>query len=223
MKAKRIAVFIGAVAGMLTWGCKKDIPVPSLPTPDPTPQSVYDYGFFSPGTYWIYQDSVSGNTDSVYVIYGRKGKDTLDLGLGDGTKIYDMFEVKMHSSFEDYDYYLWYNATWSGKNPRRDKLFFTKSRPGNYVGEIILCELPPTPGNVLYWYGDNTITTLDFYSTYLSNVTQFASVIKVGESKDAIQSHQPSCYFISKNFGIIRKEYLDSNSIWKLVRHNIVQ
>jgi hypothetical protein len=203
--------------------CKKDKPVSSPPTPDITPQEVYDYGFFRPGTYWVYKDSVSGSIDSVYVIYGIKGADTVDLGQGDGMKAYEKYEVKMHSTFENYDYYIWYNATWSGKNPRRDKLFFTKSRPGDYVGEIILCEIPAIPGHVLYGCGNGIVLTKEVYQSFLMDTTSYNNVVRISETLDCVQGGQSSNYYLAQNIGIIRKEYIDSNSVWKMLRSNILQ
>lgn len=202
--------------------CEKEPPIPPEPTPDVTPQAVYDYGFFKPGTYWVYEDSITGARDSVYVIYGIKGKDTLDLLQGDGPKIYDKFEVKMRSTYEDYDYYLWYSGTWSGK-PRRDKLFLTKSKPGDYVGEIILCELPATIGNILYGCNNSHVVTEQLYSTYTQGTFELQGVIKVSQTFDCIQEGQYSRYSIAKSTGIVKKEYLDSNRVWKLVSAQIYQ
>lgn len=203
--------------------CEKEPPIPPGPTPDITPQAVYDYGFFKPGTYWIYEDSLTGSRDSVYVIYVKQGKDTLDVLQGDGPKIYDRFEVKMYSTFEGYDYYLWYSGTWSGK-PRRDKLFLTKSKPGDYVGEIILCEIPAVIGNILYnWQSDNNTTTTAFYPQMVINTSTYSSVIKANQSIDVLQSGQAANYFIARNTGIVKREYLDSNRVWKLVSTQVYQ
>ena len=46
---------------------------------------------------------------------------------------------------------------------------------------------------------------------------------KMNNTIDVIQNSQKTNYFIAKNIGIIRKEYLDSAKVWNLVRYNIVQ
>ncbi|MDF2453926.1 MAG: hypothetical protein K0S26_3430 [Bacteroidota bacterium] len=38
-----------------------------------------------------------------------------------------------------------------------------------------------------------------------------------------IDNKQDTYYYIAKNIGIVRREQLDSNRTWNLIRYNIVQ
>src|SRR5436853_130194 len=56
-------IFISATAFFI--GCKHD--KPPVPLDRTIPADMKSYWTFKPGTYWIYQDTVTGKLDSVYV------------------------------------------------------------------------------------------------------------------------------------------------------------
>ena len=91
------------------------------------------------------------------------------------------------------------------------------------MGEIILCELPAIEGHILYGCSNGPVITQKFYPIFSTDTTSFYDVVEVHETIDCVQYGQASNYFLAKNVGIIRKEYLDSNHVWRLARNNIVQ
>ncbi len=74
---------------------------------------MYDYGYFLPGTYWVYEDSVSGAIDSVWVYDAYKEIDTVSSSSSNGLDpgIYDWFKIKTRSSYFNADYYYWSNSS----------------------------------------------------------------------------------------------------------------
>nr|MBK9652608.1 hypothetical protein [Bacteroidota bacterium] len=81
-------------------------------------QETFDYGYFKVGlAYWIYQDSITGAEDCVYVFYNYTQIDTIpennyyeyDAGL------YNWFDVKCHSRRYDQDFLYWCNSSWSSE------------------------------------------------------------------------------------------------------------
>lgn len=211
--ASHYSLFLLLALLFLLQGCKPDDDTGPNVT-DTDYQAIKDYTYFKPGTYWIYEDS-HGNIDSMFVYESGEGLDT--------ASGYRYFTSRAHSSFDNYDYRIFYNSGWTTFHPTRHKVFMNKSGPGDYVGEIMLMEYPFINGNKLYWDNSNIITTKDFFADYLVNSLSFSNVVKMNESIDVIFEYQETNYFIAEHFGIIQKELLDSNDVWKLMRYNILQ
>lgn len=198
---------------LLQYGCKKNDAGPNVS--DEEYKTIKEYVYFNPGSYWIYQDS-HGNIDSMFTYESGEGLDT--------ASGYRYFTSRMHSSYDNYDYRIFYNSGWTTFHPTRHKVFMNKSGPGDYVGEIILLKYPFVQGNILYWYNENDITSEEYYPTYMINGSNFNSVIKMHETRDVTNDYfQSTNYYIAKNVGIIQEELIDSSNVWKLIRYNIVQ
>lgn len=211
--ASHYSLFLLLAFLFLLQGCKPDDDTGPNVT-DEDFQAIKDYTYFKPGTYWIYEDSY-GNTDSMFVYEAGEGLDT--------ASGYRYFTSRAHSSFDNYDYRIFYNSGWTTFHPTRHKIFMNKSGPGDYVGEITLLEYPPVVGNILYASNSNVITTKEFYEVYTIGSVNFNFVSKVNESRDITNNDQPTNYFVAKNIGIIQEELLDSSNVWKLIRFNIIQ
>jgi len=77
-------------------------------------------------------------------------------------------------------------------------------------------------GKEFYIYPDKVIflsNNLSFNRFGLS----FSNVQKWLNKLSMIDTRQDVCYYISKNIGIVRREQIDSNRTWNLIRYNIVQ
>jgi hypothetical protein len=204
--------YLLAVIAVMLYGCKKDSP-PKVTEADLAALKAYCY--FLPGTYWIYEDN-RGNTDSMYVTGSISGYDT--------TREHYYFICWIHSAYDTYDYKIEWNTSWTTYKPTRHKVFMTKLKPGDYVGQIFLMEYPFVEGNKLYWDNSNTITTKMYYNSIEINHNKFYSVVEVNESRDVTNAYfQQTNYYIAKNVGIIQEELIDSSNVWTLVRYNVVQ
>ena len=99
----------------------------------------------------------------------------------------------------------------------------TKTKPGDYVGQIFLTLYPFKIGDWRYW-NDSKTTTIDYFQNYGIDNNSFVSVGKVNVFNDITNNYrQTTNYYIAKNVGIIQEELIDSSNVWKLVRYNIVQ
>ena len=106
MQQNLLTIFLLSIV-LLQSCCKKNEPAPDPYHNYKMPHEMLDYSYFKPGTYWVYQDSVSGAIDSVWVYDCIYTVDTLpkDNSLGLTQGIYDYFETKTRSSFFNADYY----------------------------------------------------------------------------------------------------------------------
>jgi len=220
MKLHACFYLLAAVIALI-YGCKKDEPDESNVSYEDI-KPVKDYVYFQPGTYWIYEDNY-GNVDSMYVYSAGEGIDTVRKSNGDIEGIYRFFQSKIHSVYDDYNYYIGYNSGWTSFHPTQHKVFMTKTKPGDYVGQIFLTLYPFKIGDWRYW-NDSKTTTIDYFQNYGIDNNSFVSVGKVNVFNDITNNYrQTTNYYIAKNVGIIQEELIDSSNVWKLVRYNIVQ
>jgi len=75
--------------------CKKKQPEPVVYTNGSFNQSVKNYGVFKPGTYWVYQDSISGILDSVWVYQYAETTDTIE----NPTNTFNVCPVYLYRTF----------------------------------------------------------------------------------------------------------------------------
>mgnify|MGYP001548385849 CR=1 FL=1 len=99
--------------------CKKKQPEPDPGFNSAVSTDLYDYAYFKPGTYWIYQDSISGILDSVYITFANKGTYTngdaeVANGLYRGT--FNWFKCDMISSYDHYQYENWMDQSYEVNN-----------------------------------------------------------------------------------------------------------
>ena len=82
MKAIPFLYFLGLnLLGILFFsGCKKDQPEPPV---DYLPQDFKDWMCFKEGTYWVYQDSITGKLDSTIVTWSKTEIQEFYLEKGD--------------------------------------------------------------------------------------------------------------------------------------------
>lgn len=198
------------------------------------PQAIKDYNYFLEGTYWIYKDSVSGAEDSVYVYNAVNVFDTLEPGnqYGLPPAIYEAIETDMHSTYDEYNYYNIINTTYCIQcvdgNLQRPCYYVerTKTQPGDYVGYTYSFFYKFQLHYSGYAHLDNDGSRVELVATDLSLAIDtffFDKVQKFYTNKNRIENDNNTNYYISPHFGIVRKELLDSNQVWNLVRCHIIQ
>lgn len=132
--------------------CKKDekIPVTNELGYTPISNDIKDYCFFKEGSFWVYEDSITGAIDSMFVTDSYIGKDTIttqdNLGY---TGIFDFFNVYVYSTKLGGEYLFWtHSSFW--QTP------YVKNIPRVYIK------------NMTVQTGYNE-TTLMFTNEYLNN------------------------------------------------------
>lgn len=207
--------------------CKKKQPEPVDPAfSTPVNTDLYAYAYFKPGTYWVYQDSISGILDSVYITYANSGTYTngdaeVAQGLYRGT--FSWFSCDAISSYDHYKYQNWMDQSYevNGGLPRVFREKYIMFGSGNNAGQTIHMAVANL-GKEFFIYPDKVVYE-KYYSSYAALNQSFSNVQKWFNKKCIIDYEQDTYYYIAKNVGIVRREQLDSNRVWNLIRYNIVQ
>ena len=205
--------------------CKKD-PKPETEYHFAEQPDLYAYGYFKPGTYWVYQDSISGILDSVYVTYANKGTYTngdAEVANGYYRGTFSWFKCDMLSSYDHYKYENWMDQSWEVNNniPRVFRERYIMAGSGNNYGQTYITANIEV-GKQLYIYLDSVIYQ-NYYNIFLVKSQSFSATQKWSNFGSDCDDNQNTNYYIAKNIGIVRREQLDSNRTWNLIRYNIIQ
>jgi hypothetical protein len=203
--------------------CKKD-PNPDPGYSAPMQRDLYAYAFFQPGTYWVYEDSVSHIIDSVYVIYADSSTYTNNETNADHYKgTFHRFQCKMISSYDHYMYQNWMDQSYevNGSAPTVNRERYIMPGSGNINGRTIniaICNVGKSLSVALDY-----VTYVNYYPSLSLNGQGFSSVQKWFTYNSNCDDNKNAYYYISKNVGIIRREQVDSNRTWNLIRYHINQ
>lgn len=204
--------------------CKKDPPVENPSTGSGyTPQDLTAYSYFKTGTYWIYKDSTSGVEDSVYV-YADTSYQYFRTGTVQQDGNYMYYNYHAHSYYDTYDYYYHIDMGNYILSTKEVGTVRIRTKPTDYVGETYLMSNRFLPDDAIGWYLGTGMTYYkgDYDSINISG-TYYYNVAKFYDTQNLTEYESPTHFYIAKNIGIIRKEKLDSNKVWNLIRYNIVQ
>ena len=224
---------------------KKERPVPDYGNYTP-PINLADYCYFKTGSYWVYQDSVSGQLDSQYVYNSYIQTITIkpedNYGYQGEFKHYTMF------TYDKYKDERWYqikdedaafDKMHNGKERYECKVAWTRYATYDSIGATL------TPG---IFYGNFTYIFNEFYNgpsrgslTYgqqvwsrgvvdnmkvgninYPNVAVFEDYINVDTGNWSSILNRFKKYHC-KNIGLIKKIDIDSNRVWLLKRYNVIQ
>lgn len=223
MKAKCCLFFFVAFALFLK-ACQPDPDIPDPGCNGCTQYHVSDvknWLYFQPGTYWIYKEENSGAIDSVYVT-----SDTYD----DGNPESAFFRCETFSSYYQYYFnYLSDNSSTCNNTFWGEKICVlirrNRTRPGNYVGETITFFYRPKVGDYRYtWNNTGSITSVEnFLDSLVIDSSVYYQVPVMKETINITEGRQPTRFYFAEHIGITKKELIDSNQVWKLIRYNIIQ
>ncbi len=210
--------------------CKKDKAFEPATYPNYTPtQPIKDYAIFKPGTFWVYQDSATGVLDSVWVYQYSQTTDTVQKPANTynicPVYLYRTFSSKYHSNN-----YVEFNTGFeilNGSNMILESVIDSAS----YIGDYVKLHSPLVEGKTMSYITDDDCTFMKKYSSYTFNSIVYNNVLKYHHSRDMssyyfinYQHHENKTQvYYAPNIGIIRKEIIDSNKVWNLIRYNIVQ
>lgn len=208
-------------------GCKKDSKTePDTGFSSPVNTDLYAYAYFKPGTYWVYQDSISGILDSVYVTYANNGTYTngdAEVAQGYYRGTFSWFKCDMISSYDHYKYQNWMDQSYevNGSAPSVNRVRSHMPNSGTAGGTTINLAIVPV-GKSLGIMLDY-VTYQKYYNSFSVNTISFFSTQKWYNFNSNCDDDQNTNYYIAKNIGIIRREQLDSNRVWNLIRYYIHQ
>mgnify|MGYP000162108916 CR=1 FL=1 len=187
-------------------------------------REVKDYFYFKMGSWWVYEEELTGKRDSVYV--NETWTDTSSV----------LFSTELISTYDEYEYRFWTTGVngslvdnnLTKKTVKSTRVKRSKGKSGDYVGEDPCFLFYPTPGAWTYTYGGPTITNNVLkieavHANYTNYGIAFEEVVHLSEQHTAIEEKQPTHHFYAPHIGLIRKELIDSNQVWNLVSYHINQ
>lgn len=210
-------------------GCQRSKRLQPEPDPgfsSPVSKDLYDYAYFKPGTYWVYKDSISGILDSVYITYANSGTYTngdaeVTQGYYRGT--FSWFKCGAISSYDHYKYENWMDQSYevNGSFPTVNREKYIQPSSGTNFGKTVHLSIASV-GSRISAYPDYVYYKY-FYTQISINDSLYFNVQKWLNMHSIIDNEQNTYYYIAKNIGIVRREQVDSNRTWNLIRYNIVQ
>jgi hypothetical protein len=195
--------------------CKDRDPVNFYYEPNP---ELMEWGVFQKGTWWVYEEENTKNTDSFWV--DSFSKTFIKGELHNDVQVY-------HSSYKSYI---------SSKSNTENMIYTIGSssnicyyiRQGNNGVEFgersFLLHLPLKIGKRVsfgpswFWAELDTI-----YESIKVGGLVFKIVPRVYDMGNPAFNLDTTYFYTARNVGIIRKEFPKYNQIWNLVRFNIVQ
>jgi hypothetical protein len=204
---------------LLLASCNKYEDLPDR-TPHYPPQEVKDYCYFLPGTYWLYQDSLTGIKDSVYVISAGEGLDTTYNSDGKLLGFYGWFTTITKSSNTGDTYEYNFNASWSTGNGHIVFRVRSGSNYGNTIGFLTPLMVGSAKNSI---YSDGIITITGIYSNINVNSNLYHNIVEINDNKNSTEKNENTLFYYSKNIGIVKKKFMSSQQNWGLIKYNIIQ
>lgn len=224
--------------------CKREKPKDPL-TLHYTLGEVADYMVFQPGTYWIYQNDVTGDIDSQWVTgtgvgeYSQKGTEEYSKHI---TLKQEYFEIYIASNFVDglgekprYKVYSWGNKVNAFPGPYRAyQVERDKTAPTTGGSSVVYHHsYKSCPKRNCYYYYDTLLVNYKLNNSVYDTVRVFRvnQDFAFPESKIPSQGSGKSDYYIAKHVGIIKiyntghrlADGAPLNQAWSLIRKKIVQ
>ena len=230
-----LKTIVGFLLLLTLFGCKKDPPVclgPTITVEKPIDPTIKDCYVFQEGSWWVYEELMSGMKDSVYV---------------DSSITYwyvDKSSCLKHSPWKEYEYDIY--DTMFISHHEYTKVYKTST---HYKKQR---EYRTHHKNPIFtsWDGPNGVTrpteyyflTLDLDDSTTSLAEQLDSLDIVGYSFTNLYklSHYQSraymhhfddnwpyndtmVYYLVPNIGLVKREDFTNDEVWELKNYNIVQ
>ena len=219
-------LFISTIIILGFTQCRKD---PKLPYCEEFPENcveimtVKDHFYFDVGTYWVYEEENSGKLDSQWVSQAFTRSNVC------------WFEYRIRSSIMSHYFnistVLLAHAIDSGL-VRKDKksilISRSKTKAGGFIGNSYIARFYYHVGDSVNnfgggGYGSNTYYSQLKVNLIYKNYKGFNNVIQMSDKFNIAEHSQPTIHFYADGVGLIRKELIDSNQVWNLIRYNIVK
>ncbi|MBL7942091.1 MAG: hypothetical protein JNM00_04960, partial [Flavobacteriales bacterium] len=201
---KNFRVFWWMVFAIPVWTCKH----PPGPDSDQcgeatTIDEMMEWIYFKSGTYWVYEEETTGELDTLTVVAHGDG-------IHAGTN-YRWFSYDAVSSRDGYNYYWWFSDSYTIPCPANEnclshKMWCSKSKPGNAVGEITMFPFPLFDGN---WIGNQEggLSVMERYPWTLELINgQVVDAAKFSIENAITDNGTDVYYFVASELGIVKKE-----------------
>jgi hypothetical protein len=194
--------------------CKKETKPPTIRL---IPEEMKAYWDFKPGTYWIYQDSVTGAIDSVYVTEYYNDTAQGILNYTQEPMTYEFLKYIAHSSLDGHDYGYWINTQAGLKNyPEFNSVFSGKSGVDAHTSFVY----PLIVGNYLTQGYSGGVDTCVIHQLFVS-FDGYSDVVQIDNTLNSFEGYANTKAYYAKHIGLIRYEVPDSNKYRILIDYHI--
>jgi hypothetical protein len=186
---------------------------------DSSIEEMKKWYYFKEGTQWIYQEQTSGELDTATVYESFEGD--------------SWFDYYVFHSNGDWIVHYSYGSSWSApcqtaKECECLAIFRSRGKPGNFVGEARLFLYPNILDNWSGLYGegieyDQKSILTEIRDSIILGDSIYYDIIKWEASSDNTEAYDSTEYQVAKNIGIVRQKILETNKVWHLISHAIVQ
>ena len=183
--------------------------------------TVKDHFYFDVGTYWVYEEETSGQIDSQWVSQAFTLPNVCWFD-------YDI-KSNLSSFISEIKTELLASAIDSGLVKKEVSIYVnrTKYKSGKLIGGSILSPFYYPFNEVIYNYGGtdyiSNLTVKKLHNQLLVNDILFTDVLEISEDKNIAENDQSTNHYYAKNIGLVKKELIDSNQAWNLIRYHIVK
>lgn len=210
-----------------------DPPAPKHPKPRDIllPQIVKDYFVFKVGTYWIYQDSASGITDSVYVDAADtyhylspqyNSTDNYFYGNLEG------FKVGCTSANVGQEYTSWFSTSGAKlDSPQYDTLIYIdgarREALTGYGGTGFVAYFPFTLHALYHDWNGAKVELIEKADSMNLNGYKYYKTVTFNNNNKSSLYHDASVYWtFSPNVGLVQKRAIGQKT-WNLIRYHVEQ
>ena len=199
--------------------CQKDKQLPfceQFPEDCVDIMTVKDHFYFDVGTYWVYKEETSGQIDSQWVSQAFTLPNVC------------WFDYRIQSSIMSHYFnistLLLTSAIDSGLVKKEVSVYInrSKTKPGSFIGNSHIAAFYYKAGTSFYNVYGNLILE-DRKDTFIVNDIEFNDVLKVFDESNLSENRQQTYHYYAKSIGLVKKELIDSNQVWNLIRYHIVK
>ncbi len=212
---KKLLILISIIVIGNQYSCKPE-PTPSVdPVFTALPKDIKDYCVFKYGSFWIYQDSVSGVLDTVTV--SSYAIDTVDYPKIDGKLVgtNETFKMKLYHSYDGFtDEIRPFTNPPPPPYPNNNtfNIYIWRSKQTTFLGETVFQIFPYQVGKS-YIPNNDTVKLISISDSFI----HYHNGFHPGYDRSAVETYH------KRNIGVVRKEVKKANQVWKLIDFHINQ
>ncbi|MBX2986186.1 MAG: hypothetical protein KF882_09505 [Bacteroidia bacterium] len=234
---RKITLLISILLVIILQSCFKEKECREPTEGPPIEQEMRDWIIFQPGSYWIYLDSITNTTDSVFVVETQERSEvTYIKNKKCPHTVGHVAEITMASSlggkyFISGGYGIGTGAQNDTTNTRGASSIRNINHAGGDGGHSLYMFFPVVQGTIGAWNGFTFIKHDTIYSTYGIAGKQYENVLRVHDTGNGAYNAETKFYH-AKHIGVIKKEIYEMDKdnpnpkllqVWELTDYKVIQ
>lgn len=183
------------------------------------PTELKSYFEFKPGSYWIYEDSITGALDTVTVTDLYQKLDTSHNLYHKNSFIYEYLGLYTYSSLEDTENNYYIDTRFNQNDPERIKIVRSKSNTTTSASNYCFVYPIFIGSNLILSYGVSEDTCK--INNIIYNYYGFPKVIMISQNLNTCEDDRRSITYYAENIGVVRLEVPQLNKYRKLISYNL--